>query len=100
MLATEKLIRSLCAAPYGAARFCVGTGWDGAVHGWGTLGSGFYFVYYLMGCFLWVRSLGLGWLLLGLVVILIAWLMGAIRLPVPIRARKLVRMLILSGRPI
>lgn len=37
-------------------------------------------------------------LLLGLVVILIAWLMRAVRLPVPIRRKRLVRMLILSGR--
>ena len=58
------------------------------------------FIYYLMRCFLWVRSLGLGWLLLGLVVILIAWLMRAVRLPVLIRRKRLERMLILSGRPI
>lgn len=41
VLVTEKLIRSLCAAPIGAARFCMGAGWDGTVHGWGTLGSDF-----------------------------------------------------------
>lgn len=97
MLVTEKLIRSLCAAPIGAARFCMGTGWDGTVHGWGTLGSDFSFIYYLMGCFLWVRNLGLGWLLLGLVRILSVGLLRAARQSVPIR-RKPVRMLILSGR--
>ena len=37
-------------------------------------------------------------LLWGLVLILIAWLMRAVRLRVPIRRRRLVRMLILSGR--
>lgn len=34
----------------------------------------------------------------GTVVILIAWLMRAVRLPVPIRRKRLGRMLILSGR--
>lgn len=57
----------------------------------------FLFIYCLMWGALWVRSLELGWLLLGLVVILIAWLMRAVRLPVPIRRKRLGRMLILSG---
>ena len=30
VLTTEKLMRSLRAAPFGAARFCMGAGWDGA----------------------------------------------------------------------
>lgn len=58
----------------------------------------FLFIYCLMWGVLWVRSLGLGWPLLGLVVILIAWLMRAVRLPVPIRRKRSARMLILSGR--
>lgn len=59
------------------------------------------FVYCLIwGVLVWVRSLGLGLLLRGLVLILIAWLMRAVRLRVPIRRRRLVRMLILSGRRI
>ena len=58
----------------------------------------FLFIYCLMWGALWVRSLELGWLLLGLVVILIAGLMRAVRLPVPIRRKRLGRMLILSGR--
>ena len=60
----------------------------------------FLFIYCLMWGALWVRSLGLGWPLLGLVVILIAWLMRTVRLPVPIRRKRLGRMLILSGRRI
>lgn len=57
----------------------------------------FLFIYCLMWGALWVRSLELGWPLLGLVVILIAWLMRTVRLPVPIRRKRLGRMLILSG---
>ncbi len=65
----------------------------------GTLGSGVFVYFLLWGVFVWVRSLGLGLLLLrGLVLILIAWLMRAVRLRVPIRRRRLGRMLILSGR--
>ena len=57
------------------------------------------FVYCLIwGVLVWVRSLGLGLLLWGLVLILIAWLMRAVRLRVPIKRRRLGRMLILSGR--
>ena len=64
----------------------------------GTLGSGVFVYFLLWGVFVWVRSLGLGLLLWGLVLILIAWLMRAVRLRVPIRRRRLGRMLILSGR--
>ena len=66
----------------------------------GTLGSGVFVYFLLWGVFVWVRSLGLGLLLWGLVLILIAWLMRAVRLRVPIRRRRLGRMLILSGRRI
>ena len=65
----------------------------------GTLGSGVLVYCLIWGVLVWVRSLGLGLLLLrGLVLILIAWLMRAVRLRVPIRRRRLGRMLILSGR--
>ena len=63
----------------------------------GTLGSGVLVYCLIWGVLVWVRSLGLGLLLWGLVLILIAWLMRAVRLRVPIRRRRLVRMLILSG---
>ena len=52
----------------------------------------------IWGVLVWVRSLGLGLLRRGLVLILIVWLIRAVRLRVPIRRRRLVRMLILSGR--
>ena len=59
------------------------------------------FVYCLIwGVLVWVRSLGLGLLLRGLVLILIAWLMRAVRLRVPMRRKRLGRMLILSGHRI
>ena len=59
------------------------------------------FVYCLIwGVLVWVRSLGLGLLLWGLVLILIAWLMRAVRLRVPMRRKRLGRMLILSGHRI
>ena len=64
----------------------------------GTLGSGVLVYCLIWGVLVWVRSLGLGLLLWGLVLILIAWLMRAVRLRVPIRRRRLGRMLILSGR--
>ena len=64
----------------------------------GTLGSGVLVYCLIWGVLVWVRSLGLGLLLWGLVLILIAWLMRAVRPSVPIRRRRLVRMLILSGR--
>ena len=63
----------------------------------GTLGSGVLVYCLIWGVLVWVRSLGLGLLLWGLVLILIAWLMRAVRLRVPIRRRRLGRMLILSG---
>ena len=62
-----------------------------------TLGSGVLVYCLIWGVLVWVRSLGLGLLLWGLVLILIAWLMRAVRLRVPIGRRRLVRMLILSG---
>ena len=59
------------------------------------------FVYCLIwGVLVWVRSLGLGLLLRGLVRILGVGLLRVIRLRVPIRRRRLGRMLILSGRRI
>lgn len=64
----------------------------------GTLGSGVLVYCLIWGVLVWVRSLGLGLLLRGLVLILIAWLMRVVRLRVPIRRRRLGRMLILSGR--
>ena len=64
----------------------------------GTLGTAFVCLLPVVGCYLWVRSLGLGLRRRGLVLILIAWLMRAVRLRVPIRRRRLGRMLILSGR--
>ena len=63
----------------------------------GTLGSGVLVYCLIWGVLVWVRSLGLGWLRRGLVLILIAWLMRSVRLRLPIRRRRLVRMLILSG---
>ena len=64
----------------------------------GTLGSGVFVYFLLWGVFVWVRSLGLGLLLRGLVRILSVGLLRVIRPSVPIRRRRLVRMLILSGR--
>ena len=59
------------------------------------------FVYCLIwGVLVWVRSLGLGLRRRGLVLILIAWLMRAVRLRVPMRRKRLGRMLILSGHRI
>ena len=66
----------------------------------GTLGSGVLVYCLIWGVLVWVRSLGLGLLLWGLVLILIAWLMRAVRLRVPIKRRRLGRMLILNGRRI
>ena len=66
----------------------------------GTLGGGVLVYCLIWGVLVWVRSLGLGLLLWGLVLILIAWLMRAVRLRVPIGRRRLVRMLILSGHRI
>ena len=68
-----------------------------------TLGSGVLVYCLIWGVLVWVRSLELGLLLLllrGLVLILIARLMRAVRLRVPIKRRRLGRMLILSGRRI
>ena len=59
------------------------------------------FVYCLIwGVLVWVRSLGLGLLLRGLVRILSVGLLRVARPSVPIRRRRLGRMLILSGHPI
>ena len=66
----------------------------------GTLGSGVLVYCLIWGVLVWVRSLGLGLLLRGLVRILSVGLLRVIRLRVPIRRRRLVRMLILSGRRI
>ena len=66
----------------------------------GTLGSGVLVYCLIWGVFVWVRSLGLGLLLRGLVRILSVGLLGAVRPSVPIRRRRLVLMLILSGRRI
>ena len=67
-----------------------------------TLGSGVLVYCLIWGVLVWVRSLELGLLLLlrGLALILIARLMRAVRLRVPIKRRRLGRMLILSGRRI
>lgn len=51
MLVTEKLILKFVCRPFWGGTFCVGTGWDGTVLGWGTLDSEFLFIYYLMRCF-------------------------------------------------
>ena len=64
----------------------------------GTLGSGVLVYCLIWGVLVWVRSLGLGLLLRGLVRILSVGLLRVIRLRVPIRRRRLGRMLILSGR--
>lgn len=66
----------------------------------GTLGSGVLVYCLIWGVLVWVRSLGLGLLLRGLVGILSVGLLRVIRLRVPIRRRRLVRMLILSGHRI
>ena len=71
-------------------RHCIGVHW-----------VVFLFVYCLIwGVLVWVRSLGLGLLLRGLVRILSVGLLRVIRLRAPIRRRRLVRMLILSGHRI
>ena len=64
----------------------------------GTLGGGVLVYCLIWGVLVWVRSLGLGLLLRGLVRILSVGLLRVIRLRVPIRRRRLGRMLILSGR--
>ena len=64
----------------------------------GTLGSGVLAYCLIWGVLVWVRSLGLGLRRRGLVLILIAWLLRVARPSVPIRRRRLGRMLILSGR--
>ena len=97
MLATEKLILKFVCRPFSGRHVLCG-GQLGPHHCLGVHWVVFLFIYCLMWGALWVRSLGLGWLLLGLVVILIAWLMRTVRLPVPIRRKRSARMLILSGR--
>lgn len=66
----------------------------------GTLGSGVLVYCLIWGVLVWVRSLGLGLLLRGLVRILGVGLLRVIRPSVPIKRRRLGRMLILSGRRI
>ena len=66
----------------------------------GTLGSGVLVYCLIWGVLVWVRSLGLGLLLRGLVRILSVGLLRVARPSVPIRRRRLGRMLILSGHPI
>ena len=71
-------------------RHCIGVHW-----------VVFLFVYCLIwGVLVWVRSLGLGLLLRGLVRILSVGLLRVARPSVPIRRRRLGRMLILSGHRI
>ena len=66
----------------------------------GTLGSDVLVYCLIWGVLLWVRSLGLGLLLWGLVRIRSVGLLRVVRVNVPTRRKRLGRMLILSGHRI